>query len=36
MVGFEMHGEAQRDLRPEQAANTFRNQSDIHFKKRNS
>jgi UDPglucose--hexose-1-phosphate uridylyltransferase len=36
MVGYEMLGEAQRDLTPEQAANTLRNQSDIHFKERNS
>jgi UDPglucose--hexose-1-phosphate uridylyltransferase len=36
MVGYEMLGEAQRDLTPEQAAKTLRDQSDIHFKKRNS
>jgi UDPglucose--hexose-1-phosphate uridylyltransferase len=36
MVGFEMLGEAQRDLTPEQAAQTLRNQSEIHFKERNT
>jgi UDPglucose--hexose-1-phosphate uridylyltransferase len=32
MVGYEMLGEAQRDLTPEQAAKTLREQSEIHFK----
>jgi UDPglucose--hexose-1-phosphate uridylyltransferase len=32
MVGYEMLGEAQRDLTPEQAATTLREQSEIHFK----
>jgi galactose-1-phosphate uridylyltransferase len=36
MVGYEMLAEAQRDLTPEQAAQTLRSQSEIHFKKRNS
>jgi UDPglucose--hexose-1-phosphate uridylyltransferase len=36
MVGFEMLGEAQRDLTPEQAAETLRNQSEVHFKERNT
>jgi len=36
MVGYEMLGEAQRDLTPEQAAHTLRSQSDIHFKERSS
>jgi UDPglucose--hexose-1-phosphate uridylyltransferase len=36
MVGYEMLGEAQRDLTPEQVAETLRNQSEIHFKERNS
>jgi UDPglucose--hexose-1-phosphate uridylyltransferase len=36
MVGFEMLGEAQRDLTPEQAAQTLRNQSEIHFTERNT
>ena len=34
MVGYEMLGEAQRDLTPEQVAETLRNQSEIHFKER--
>jgi len=34
MVGYEMLGEAQRDLMPEQAAQTLRNLSEIHFKER--
>ncbi len=32
MVGYEMLGEAQRDITPEQAAATLREQSEIHFK----
>jgi UDPglucose--hexose-1-phosphate uridylyltransferase len=32
MVGYEMMAEAQRDLTPEQAAQTLRDQSEIHFK----
>jgi UDPglucose--hexose-1-phosphate uridylyltransferase len=36
MVGYEMLGEAQRDLTPEQVAETLRNQSEIHFKERHS
>src|SRR5215469_198580 len=36
MVGYEMLGEAQRDLTAEQAAQTLRNQSEIHFKEANS
>ena len=32
MVGYEMLGEAQRDLTPEQAAKTLREQSENHFK----
>jgi UDPglucose--hexose-1-phosphate uridylyltransferase len=36
MVGYEMLGEAQRDLTPEQAANTLRSLSEIHFKERGS
>jgi len=32
MVGYEMLGETQRDLAPEQAAQTLRTQSEIHFK----
>ena len=36
MVGYEMLAEAQRDLTPEQAAQTLRDQSEIHFKERNS
>jgi UDPglucose--hexose-1-phosphate uridylyltransferase len=36
MVGYEMLGEAQRDLTPEQAAQTLRDQSEIHFKERNA
>ena len=36
MVGYEMLAEAQRDLTAEQAAQTLRNQSEIHFKERNS
>jgi UDPglucose--hexose-1-phosphate uridylyltransferase len=34
MVGYEMLGEAQRDLMPEQAAQTLRNLSEVHFKER--
>jgi UDPglucose--hexose-1-phosphate uridylyltransferase len=34
MVGYEMLAEAQRDLTAEQAAQTLRNQSEIHFKLR--
>ena len=34
MVGYEMLAEAQRDLTPEQAAQTLRSQSEIHFKER--
>ena len=34
MVGYEMLAEAQRDLTPEQAANTLRAQSEIHFKQK--
>jgi UDPglucose--hexose-1-phosphate uridylyltransferase len=34
MVGYEMLGEAQRDLTPEQAAQTLRDQSEIHFHER--
>jgi UDPglucose--hexose-1-phosphate uridylyltransferase len=36
MVGYEMLAEAQRDLTPEQAAQALRDQSEIHFKERNS
>ena len=36
MVGYEMLGEAQRDLTAEQAAQTLRSQSEIHFKERRS
>ncbi|MBV8376721.1 MAG: UDP-glucose--hexose-1-phosphate uridylyltransferase [Verrucomicrobia bacterium] len=36
MVGYEMLGEAQRDLIPEQAAKTLREQSEIHFSERKS
>jgi UDPglucose--hexose-1-phosphate uridylyltransferase len=36
MVGYEMLAEAQRDLTAEQAAQTLRGQSEIHFKERNS
>ena len=32
MVGYEMLGETQRDLTAEQAAQTLRNQSEVHFK----
>jgi UDPglucose--hexose-1-phosphate uridylyltransferase len=35
MVGYEMLGEAQRDLTAEQAAQTLRNQSEIYFKEDN-
>jgi UDPglucose--hexose-1-phosphate uridylyltransferase len=31
MVGFEMLGEAQRDLTPEQAVDRLRAASEIHF-----
>jgi UDPglucose--hexose-1-phosphate uridylyltransferase len=34
MVGYEMLGEAQRDLTAEQAAQTLRNQSEVHFRER--
>lgn len=34
MVGYEMMAEAQRDLTPERAAQTLRDQSEIHFKER--
>jgi UDPglucose--hexose-1-phosphate uridylyltransferase len=34
MVGYEMMAEAQRDLTPELAAQTLREQSEIHFKER--
>jgi UDPglucose--hexose-1-phosphate uridylyltransferase len=34
MVGYEMLGEAQRDLTAEQAARTLRDQSEIHFSER--
>ncbi len=34
MVGFEMLGTPQRDLTPEQAAQTLRAQSEVHFKER--
>ena len=34
MVGYEMLGEAQRDLTPEVAAQTLRDQSEIHFNER--
>ncbi|HLA55032.1 MAG TPA: UDP-glucose--hexose-1-phosphate uridylyltransferase [Flavobacterium sp.] len=33
MVGYEMLGEAQRDISPEQSAEILRNQSEIHYKK---
>jgi UDPglucose--hexose-1-phosphate uridylyltransferase len=36
MVGYEMLAEAQRDLTPEQAAAKLREQSEIHFKERNT
>ncbi len=36
MVGYEMLGEAQRDLTPEQVAETLRNQSESHFKEKRS
>jgi len=32
MVGYEMLAEAQRDITPEQAAQTLRNQSEVHFR----
>lgn len=32
MVGYEMLAEAQRDITPEQAAQTLRDQSELHFK----
>lgn len=32
MVGYEMLAEAQRDITPEQAAQTLRDQSEVHFK----
>lgn len=34
MVGYEMMGESQRDITPEKSAETIRNCSDIHFRKR--
>jgi UDPglucose--hexose-1-phosphate uridylyltransferase len=34
MVGYEMLGEAQRDLTPEEAAKTLRGQTEIHFSER--
>jgi UDPglucose--hexose-1-phosphate uridylyltransferase len=34
MVGYEMMAEAQRDLTPELAAQTLRDQSEVHFKER--
>jgi UDPglucose--hexose-1-phosphate uridylyltransferase len=34
MVGYEMLGETQRDVTAEQAAQTLRNQSEVHFKMR--
>jgi UDPglucose--hexose-1-phosphate uridylyltransferase len=34
MVGYEMLAEAQRDLTPEQVAQTLRDQSEIHFNER--
>jgi UDPglucose--hexose-1-phosphate uridylyltransferase len=34
MVGFELLGEAQRDLTPEVAAERLRSLSDIHFRTR--
>lgn len=36
MVGYEMLGEAQRDITPEQAAQTLRDQSERHYKGRGS
>lgn len=36
MVGYEMLGEAQRDITPEQAAQTLRDQSETHFKEQSS
>jgi UDPglucose--hexose-1-phosphate uridylyltransferase len=36
MVGYEMLGEAQRDLTPEQAAATLRGLSEVHFKTKES
>jgi UDPglucose--hexose-1-phosphate uridylyltransferase len=36
MVGYEMLAEAQRDLTPEQAANSLRDLSEVHFKQRGS
>jgi UDPglucose--hexose-1-phosphate uridylyltransferase len=36
MVGYEMLGETQRDLTAEQAAQTLRSQSEIHYKARES
>jgi UDPglucose--hexose-1-phosphate uridylyltransferase len=35
MVGYEMLGEAQRDISPEQSAEILRNLSDIHYKLKN-
>ncbi len=34
MVGYEMMAEAQRDLSPEEAASHLRNQSNVHYLKR--
>jgi UDPglucose--hexose-1-phosphate uridylyltransferase len=34
MVGFEMMGEAQRDLTAEQAAQRLRDLAEIHYKER--
>jgi UDPglucose--hexose-1-phosphate uridylyltransferase len=34
MVGYEMLGETQRDVTAEQAAQTLRDQSEVHFKMR--
>jgi UDPglucose--hexose-1-phosphate uridylyltransferase len=34
MVGYEMLGEAQRDISPEQSAEILRELPDIHYKKR--
>ena len=36
MVGYEMLGESQRDLTAEQAAQTLRTQSEVHYKARKS
>jgi UDPglucose--hexose-1-phosphate uridylyltransferase len=34
MVGYELLGEAQRDLTPEQAAQRLREQSEVHYRTR--